>query len=136
MQLRRTEHILRQKRELLHVYSMAYDGKINKMRRKEAVGMDELVRQFISEMRLSAGLNRERMEQAWNDVSGASRYTLGVTFGNGTLFCTMSSSIVRNQLYFQKEGLVKSMNEVLKSDELFIWDWESKGDCIRTLVLK
>ena len=115
---------------------MAYDGKTNRMRRQEAVGMDELVRQFISEMRLSAGLNRERIEQVWNEISGASRYTLGVNFANGTLYCTLSSSIVRNQLYFQKEGLLKSMNEVLKKDDLFIWDWEAKGECIKTLVLK
>lgn len=115
---------------------MAYDGKTNRMRRHEAVGMDELVRQFINEMRLSAGLNRERIEQVWNEISGASRYTLGVNFANGTLYCTLSSSIVRNQLYFQKEGLLKSINESLKKDDLFIWDWETKGDCIKTLVLK
>lgn len=115
---------------------MAYDGKTNKMRRKEAVGMDELVKQFIREMRLSAGLNRERIEEVWNEISGASRYTLGLDFANGTLYCTLSSSIVRNQLYFQKDGLVKSMNEALKKDGMFIWDWVNKGDCIRTLVLK
>lgn len=115
---------------------MAYDGKANKMRRQEAVGMDELVKQFIREMRLSAGLNRERIEEVWNTLSGASRYTLGVNFANGTLYCTLSSSIARNQLYFQKDALVRSMNEALKKDELFIWDWVNKGDCIKTLVLK
>ena len=98
--------------------------------------MDELVKQFIREMRLSAGLNRERIEEVWNEISGASRYTLGLDFANGTLYCTLSSSIVRNQLYFQKDGLVKSMNEALKKDGMFIWDWVNKGDCIRTLVLK
>ncbi len=136
MRLPRTGHILRQRKEFLHVYNMAYDGKTNKMRRKEAVGMDELVKQFIREMRLSAGLNRERIEEVWNEISGASRYTLGVDFANGTLYCTLSSSIVRNQLYFQKDELVKSMNEALKMDGMFIWDWVNKGDCIRTLVLK
>ena len=128
--------ILRPKRELLHAYNMAYDGKTNKMRRRDAVGMDELVKQFIREMRLSAGLNRERIEEVWNLISGASRYTLGVDFANGNLYCTLSSSIVRNQLYFQKEVLVRSMNDALKKDELFIWDWENKGDCIKAVVLK
>ena len=55
---------------------MSYDGRGNRMRRQEAVGMDELVRQFIREMRLSAGLNRQRIEEVWNEISGASRYTL------------------------------------------------------------
>ena len=31
---------------------MAYDGRANKMRRQEAVGMEELVKEFIREMRL------------------------------------------------------------------------------------
>jgi hypothetical protein len=115
---------------------MAYDSRANKMRRQNAVGMDELVKQFIREMRLSTGLNRQRIEDAWNQVSGASRYTLGTDFNNGTLYCTLSSSIVRNQLYFQKEFILKEVNEFLKKDDLFIWDWESKGDCVKVLVLK
>lgn len=115
---------------------MSYDGRGNRLRRQEAVGMDELVRQFIREMRLSAGLNRQRIEEVWNEVSGASRYTLGVNFANGTLYCTLSSSIVRNQLYFQKDFILKGINEKLKSDELFIWDWDKNGDCVKVLVLR
>jgi hypothetical protein len=115
---------------------MAYDGRTNKMRRQEAVGMDELVRQFIREMRLSTGLNKQRIAEAWNEVSGASRYTLGVNYADGTLYCTLSSSIVRNQLYFQKDFLLGGINESLKKDELFIWDWDKKGDCVKSLVLK
>ena len=115
---------------------MAYDGRGNRMSRKEAVGMDELVKQFIKEMRLSAGVNSKRITEAWNVVSGASRYTLSVNFADGTLYCTLSSSIVRNQLYFQKDALLKGINDFLKKEELFIWDWEKKGDCIKVLVLK
>ena len=115
---------------------MAYDGRANKMRRQDAVGMDELVKQFIQEMRLSAGLNKQRIVEVWNEVSGASRYTLGVNFADGTLYCTLSSSIVRNQLYFQKDFLLSGINEALKKDELFIWDWDKKGPCVKTLVLK
>lgn len=115
---------------------MAYDNRANKMRRQNAVGMDELVKQFIRQMRLSSGLNRQRVDDAWNQVSGASRYTLATDFSDGTLYCTLSSSIVRNQLYFQKDFILKEINEFLKKDELCIWDWEAKGDCVKVLVLK
>ena len=115
---------------------MAYDGRANKMRRQDAVGMDELVKQFIQEMRLASGLNQQRIAEVWNEVSGASRYTLGVNFADGTLYCTLSSSIVRNQLYFQKDFLLSGINEALQKDELFIWDWEKKGACIKSIVLK
>ena len=115
---------------------MAYDSRTNKMRRQNAVGMDELVKQFIREMRLSSGLNRQRVDDAWNQVSGASRYTLSTNFVDGTLYCTLSSSIVRNQLYFQKDFILKEINDFLKKDELFTWDWDGKGDCVKVLVLK
>ena len=114
---------------------MAYDGKINRMRRQQAVGMGELVKQFLKDMRLDRGMNRQRVAQVWDEVTGASRYTLAVSLENRVLYCTMSSSVVRNQLYFQRDALVSQMNDSLRNDEMFIWDWES-GPCIRTLVLR
>jgi len=114
---------------------MAYDARANKIRRKEAVAMDELVKQFIRDMHLDAGLNRQRVGEIWNEVSGAGRYTLDVNIVKGVLYCTISSSMVRNHLYFQRDVLAESMNEALMKDELFIWDW-SKGPCVKSLVLR
>jgi len=114
---------------------MAYDPRTNRMRRQEAVGMDELVKEFIREMRLSAGLNRQRITEAWDKVSGAGRYTLEVRYDKGVLYCTVGSSMVRNQLYFQKDVLLSALNEALKEDELLIWDW-TRGDCVKSLVLR
>ncbi|MDE5731816.1 MAG: DUF721 domain-containing protein [Bacteroidales bacterium] len=114
--------------------TMAYDVRTNRLRRKEAVGMDELVREFIKEMRLSSGVNRLRVAEAWNAVSGASRYTLGVNFDKGVMYCTISSSVVRNQLYFQRDSLVKSLNEHLGNDPLFVCEWD--GPVVKSLILR
>ena len=57
---------------------MAYGG--NRIGRKDAVGMESLVSQFIREMKLSSGINRLRVAEAWNNVSGAARYTLDVSY--------------------------------------------------------
>lgn len=113
---------------------MAYDGGTNRLRRKEAVAMDELVREFIKEMRLSSGVNRRRISEAWNVVSGAARYTLGVNFDKGTIYCTISSSVVRNQLYFQREALLKSLNEYLQNDSLFVREWD--GPIVKNLIFR
>jgi hypothetical protein len=43
--------------------------------------------------------------------------------------------MVRNQLYFQKDILVQTLNEELQKDELLTWDW-SKGSCVKSLVLR
>ena len=114
---------------------MAFDGRSNKLRRKEAIGMDELVSQFVRDMKLVSGLNRQRVADVWGVVSGAGKYTLSTTYERCVLTCFISSSLVRNQLYFQRDVLMHKMNEILATDELF----ENPSDgspAIKTLVLK
>ena len=113
---------------------MAYDSRKNGLRRQEAVGMEELVSQFIREMKLGAGLDRQRVCDAWGKVSGAGRYTLDVTFDKGVMVCVISSSVVRNRLYLQRDSLVKSLNEYLASDALFA-DRDGKV-VVRNLILR
>lgn len=105
------------------------------IRRKEAVGMQELVSQFIREMKISSGINRQRVTEAWNVASGASRYTLDVNFERGVAYCIISSSVVRNRLYFQKDFLLQRMNELLDEDGLFVRDGRG-GPAVKALVLK
>ena len=112
---------------------MAEDKGRNKMRRQEAVGMDELVNQFIKDMKLASGLNRQRALVAWNSVSGAARYTLDVYFERGIMTCTLSSSVVRNQLYFQRDVLLRRMNEFLDKDQLYV---KGDGPAVKNIILK
>ena len=103
--------------------------------RKKAVGMDELVRAYIKSMRLAPGWNTQRIFAAWDACSGAAPFTLRRFFRSGTLYITVSSSVVRNQLYFQRDLLVEKMNAWLSGDTLFTEDNRSVG-YIRNLVLK
>ena len=114
---------------------MAYDPKTNKLRRQDALGMEELVSQFVREMKLTSGLNRQRVADAWNQVSGAGKYTLSTTYERGVLTCFISSSLVRNQLYFQRDVLLKKINEFLAADNLFTSD-QNGGQAVKMLVLK
>ena len=84
--------------------------------------MQDLVQMYIKSMKLSSGLNRQRIYEAWNDASGAQKYTLKRYFRDGRLYITVSSSVIRNQLYFQKSVLLEKMNGFLKNDELFTKD--------------
>ena len=106
-----------------------------RIRRKEAVGMDKLVEQFIKSMRLAAGINTQRIFEAWDVCSGAGEFTLKKFFRGGTLYITLNSSVIRNQLYFQKADLIEKMNLFLAQDELFISDNNTVG-YIQELVLK
>ena len=110
-------------------------GANNRIGRKDAQGMSELIAQYIREMKLSSGFNRQRIFEAWDVVSGASRYTIDRFFRDGMLYCTISSSVVRNQLYFQRDVLVKKMNEYIDEDEMFVRDAKD-GPVIKNLILR
>ena len=107
----------------------------NRIGRKDALGMEELIGQYIREMKLAAGFNRQRIFEAWDVVSGASRYTMDRFFRDGILYCTISSSVVRNQLYFQRDVLVQKMNEYLDKESMLVRDVK-ESPVIRNIVLK
>ena len=114
---------------------MAYEHKYNGLRRRDAVGMDELVEDFIRDMKLASGLNRQRVAAAWNSVSGAERYTVDIYVRNKVMYCTLGSSMVRNQLYFQRDVLVEKLNEFLEADTLYD-DGGKEGPAVKVLILK
>lgn len=57
-----------------------------RIHRKEAVSMDELVKQYIRSMKLAAGLNTQRIFAAWDACSGAGSSLSGAfsVTGNST----------------------------------------------------
>ena len=106
-----------------------------RIHRKEAVGMDQIVRQYIKSMKLAAGLNTQRIFAAWDACSGAGPFTLKRFFRSGKLYITLSSSVIRNQLYFQRDVLIEKMNAFLAEDPLFTADNRTVS-FIRELILK
>lgn len=107
-----------------------------RLERKEAVGMDQLIEEYIREMKLSSGLNEQRVFAAWDKASGAGRYTISKRFKNGVLYCGIASSALRQQLYFQRTELVQAINDILKEDPLFVCDVADDGKYLKNIVLK
>lgn len=103
--------------------------------RKEALPMEELVARYIKQMKLAAGLNIQQVYAAWDECSGAGPYTIKKFFRSGKLYVTLSSSVYRNQLFFQKDTLIQKMNAFLEGDPLFTEDNHSTG-YIKELILK
>ena len=106
-----------------------------RLARKKALSMEEVISQYIKEMKLSSGLNTQRIFSAWDDASGAAQFTLKKFFRDGKLYITLSSSVVRNQLSFQKDALVEKINGILQKDELFIKD-DERVSFVKELILK
>ena len=107
----------------------------SRLSRKEAVSMEQLVDEYIREMKIAAGLNTQRVFAAWDEVSGAAPYTLRRFFRDGTLYITLSSSVYRRELSFRKELLVAAINEYLDKDPLFVKD-DPKVGKVMQIVLK
>ena len=105
------------------------------IRRKEALSMEEVIEEFIKSAKLAAGLNTQRIYAAWDECSGAGPFTLKKFFRGGTLYITLNSSVIRNQLSFQKEALIEKMNATLAGDRLFTSDNRTVG-FIKELVLR
>lgn len=106
-----------------------------KFQRKNALTMEDVISQYIREMKLAAGLNTQLIFSAWDSVSGAGPYTLDRFFRDGRLYITLKSSVVRNQLSFQKDALIQKMNEMLSADPLFILD-APHTSLVKELILK
>ena len=105
------------------------------IRRKEALSMEEVIEEYIKSAKIAAGLNTQRVFAAWDECSGAGPFTLKRYFRSGTLYITLNSSVIRNQLSFQKAALIEKMNATLSGDRLFTSDNRTVG-YVQDLVLR
>ena len=105
------------------------------IRRKEALTMEEVVAEYIKSAKIASGLNTQRVFTAWDECSGAGPFTLKKYFRSGTLYITLKSSVIRNQLWFQKDALIEKMNAWLADDRLFTPDNRTVG-FVKDLVLR
>lgn len=105
------------------------------MSRKKAIDMKELMAQFLKSSGLSKGLNTQRIFAAWDEVSGAARFTVKKFFREGRLYITLDSSVVRSQLMFQKDIILEKINDTLSKDELYTQEGPSRR-VVTEIILK
>lgn len=97
--------------------------------------MAQIMPMYIRALKLSSGLNTQRVFAAWDAVSGAAAFTLRRFYRDGKLYITVSSSMLRSQLEFQKRTLVLSINDLLRKDDLFLKDYAQVG-FVKEIILK
>jgi len=90
-----------------------------RIQRKQAVNIGSVMKSFLRAYKLTPQLNRQRIFECWESVSGAGRFTGKLFFRDGVLYVTLTSSVVRSQLIFQKDALLEKMNALLSDDILF-----------------
>ena len=96
------------------------------MKRENTQLISVILKEFIKEEHLEEGLEGLRIFKSWDLIVGdaGARATSNKFFKDGVLYCTISSSIVRTQLYYRKDDIVVLMNRMLN------------GEIVKKLVLK
>lgn len=83
------------------------------MRRKEIERIDSLLHGFLKSNKLEKGYAEYRLIRSWKDLLGVTvaKKTKDLKIYNRTLFVTLYSSVVRNELEMIKDTLIPRLNE-------------------------
>lgn len=83
------------------------------MKRKKTEGLKDVIFQYLRENGLETPLNEYRATQAWSSVVGPTfaRYTTDIKIYNQTMFVSLSSSVVRNELLMKRTLLIQKLND-------------------------
>lgn len=82
-------------------------------RENSSFSIKDLMGAFIKENKLEKGFRKIHVEEAWEKLMGAgvASYTSEVKLQNGTLIVRLNSSVLREELSYGKEKIVKMINE-------------------------
>ena len=82
------------------------------------MNLGEALQEFIKENRLQKGMDKVDVREAWTNLmgNGVSNYTTAVELRNDTLFVSLSSSVLREELSLGKSKIITMLNEELGRD--------------------
>lgn len=88
-------------------------------RNAEHSSLGDVLKDFISSRKkLEKGLDKVSAQDAWHHVMGdaISKYTTQVVLERDTLYVQLSSSVLREELSYGKEKIIRLVNEELGKD--------------------
>ncbi|PTX43651.1 uncharacterized protein DUF721 [Christiangramia gaetbulicola] len=86
---------------------------MKKRRKNEEMKLGDLLKSFVDENKLDKGLNQVKIRDVWNSQMGPAieKYTTAIKLKNDTLFVQLSSSVLREELSYGKEKIIRNLNE-------------------------
>tara|TARA_R110002020_G_scaffold204367_2_gene408431 strand:- start:51 stop:347 length:297 start_codon:yes stop_codon:yes gene_type:complete len=78
----------------------------------------DLLGSFVEENKLQKGIDKVNVAEAWQAVMGPaiSKYTTQIKLDGDRLLVQLSSSVLREELGYGKEKIIKNINEELRRD--------------------
>jgi hypothetical protein len=79
----------------------------------EEHSMQDILKEFIQVNKLDAGMDKIDVEQAWKNLmgNGVNNYTEEVLLKRTTLYVKLSSAVLRNELGYGKDKIIRMINE-------------------------
>lgn len=84
-------------------------------RQNDNLNMGEALNEFIKANKLEKGIDKVNAKEAWVSLmgNGVNNYTTAVELRNETLFVSLSSSVLREELSLGKSKIITMLNEEL-----------------------
>ena len=84
-------------------------------RKNENLPLGAVLQDFIKENKLERGINVVDTRLAWKNLmgTGVNNYTSAVELRNGTLYVSLTSSVLREELSHGTSKIIKMINEDL-----------------------
>ncbi|WP_396161312.1 DUF721 domain-containing protein [Flavobacterium sp.] len=80
--------------------------------------ISDLLKQFISQNKLEAGMDVVNVREAWKNLmgNGVNNYTTEIQLKGSVLYVALSSAVLREELSYGKDKIIKMINEELRKD--------------------
>ena len=77
--------------------------------------LNEALQEFITHNKLQSGMDKVNVREAWANLmgNGVNNYTTAVELRKDTLFVSLSSAVLRNELSQGKSKIITMLNEEL-----------------------
>ncbi|PQB07142.1 RNA-binding protein [Polaribacter filamentus] len=84
-------------------------------RENDSFSIQDLMQSFIKENNLTKGMHKIKVEETWTKMMGPgiATHTTSVKLQNKTLIIQLNSSVLREELSYGKDKIIKMMNEEL-----------------------
>jgi hypothetical protein len=84
----------------------------------EESSIGDVLKQFISQNKLEAGMDVVNVRDAWKNLmgNGVNNYTTEIQLKGSTMYVALSSAVLREELSYGKEKIIKMINEELRKD--------------------
>ncbi len=83
--------------------------------------ISDVLKKFIEINKLETGFDKVDVEQAWKNLmgNGVNSYTQDIILKGNTLYVSLSSSVLREELSHGKAKIIKMINEELRKEVVF-----------------